>query len=113
MHELALAQAIIETAEQQAAANGAKRVLRLSVRVGELTAVMPDALRFCFEIAAAGSILDGATLELTTTRWRVRCSGCAETYDVQQSQPCCPACGVAGGETTAGRELQLTEMEIE
>jgi hydrogenase nickel incorporation protein HypA/HybF len=63
MHELALTQAIVEICAERA---GGSRVLRVRVEVGSLACVMPEALRFCFEVVASGTILEGAALEILT-----------------------------------------------
>ena len=72
MHELALTQAIVE--ECAARAEGC-RVTKVVVEIGELSAVLPDAVRFCFDLCCEGTPLEGAELEivaLSGTELRVR-----------------------------------------
>lgn len=113
MHELSLAQAILETAEQQAVSHGASRVLAIRLRIGELSAVVAEALTFSFGIVAQGTRADGAEMQVEHVPWTVRCSGCSAEYRVQDGLPACPACHAQGGETLTGRELQIVEMDIE
>jgi len=61
MHELALTQTIVEMVAAHAQGRTVKRV---TLEVGKLTCVMPDALRFCFDLVAAGTSLDGACLDI-------------------------------------------------
>lgn len=64
MHELGIAQGIVELVAEKS--EGA-RVVRVVVVVGRLVAVLPDALRFCFELAAEGTVAEGAALEILET----------------------------------------------
>jgi hydrogenase nickel incorporation protein HypA/HybF len=64
MHELALSQAIVDMCAERAA--GA-RVLRVTLEVGALAAVLPEALRFCFDVCARDTALEGAALEIVET----------------------------------------------
>lgn len=61
MHELALTRAIVEICAERA---GAAKVVRVRVEVGSLACVMPQALRFCFEVVASGTVVEGAALEI-------------------------------------------------
>ena len=73
MHELALAQEILDVV---AARSGGARVTRVVLEVGKLAAVLPDALRFCFDLAAEDTVARGASLEIVETPGRARCRGC-------------------------------------
>ena len=70
MHELSIAQSIVEMVCERA---GEARVHRLTLVIGKLSAVMPDALRFCFDVCAEGTVLEGAALEIIEPRGRGRC----------------------------------------
>ena len=65
MHELSIAQSIVEMVCERA---GEARVHRLTLVIGKLSAVMPDALRFCFDVCAEGTVLEGAALEIIEPR---------------------------------------------
>jgi hydrogenase nickel incorporation protein HypA/HybF len=64
MHELAIAQGILEAVTEK---HHGDRILRIVVEVGDLAAVLPDALRFCFDVAAQGTAAEGATLDILRT----------------------------------------------
>ncbi len=113
MHELSLAQAILETAQAQAASHGAARVLAIRLRIGELSAVVDEALSFSFGIVAQGTAADGADVQIEHVPWTIRCQECGVGYRVQEGMPVCPDCHATGGETLTGRELQIVEMDIE
>jgi hydrogenase nickel incorporation protein HypA/HybF len=63
MHELGIAQAIVEQSVEAARSAGSTRVTAVRVRIGELSGVAEEALRFCWDIATAGTILDAARLD--------------------------------------------------
>lgn len=113
MHELSLAQAIVETAEQQAASHGGSRVLAIRLRIGELSAVVDEALTFSLGIVAQGTRAEGAEIRIEHVPWTVRCRACGNEYRVEDGLPACPTCQAHGGDTLTGRELQIVEMDIE
>ena len=65
MHELALATEVVSICA--ARAEGA-RVVRVRLEVGRLAAVLPDALRFCFDACANGTLVQGAALDIIETQ---------------------------------------------
>src|SRR6185369_15466639 len=67
MHELSIATSVVETCVAHA---GGARILRVRLEVGQLAAVLPDSLRFCFEVCAHGTPAEGAELEILETPGR-------------------------------------------
>lgn len=109
MHELAIAEAVVDTVVQR---TGTHHVELVRVRVGALLAVVPDSLHFCFDLATQGTPLTGARLEIETTDARVHCRGCAQDFVVSDLILLC-ACGSADVDVLAGRELQVSSVEVE
>ncbi|MGW2491989.1 hydrogenase maturation nickel metallochaperone HypA [Streptomyces sp. NPDC001606] len=111
MHELSIATAIVERAEEIARADGSDRVSSVTVRVGELAGVVPDALHFAFEVARDGTALAGACLvveQVTALAW---CGGCTEEFPVGMPPFFwCPRCDRPSQELRRGRELEITEV---
>lgn len=108
MHELSIAQSIVEMVCERA---GEARVHRLTLVIGKLSAVMPDALRFCFDVCAEGTVLEGAALEIIEPRGRGRCPDCGREQDMTSLFDAC-ACGAAGLDCIGGDELRIKEMEM-
>lgn len=108
MHELSIAQSIVEAVCERA---GDSRVRRLTLVVGRLAAVLPDALRFCFEVCAEGTVLAGAELYIVEPAGRGRCRDCGREQGMNSLYDLC-ACGAAGLECVGGDELLIKEMEI-
>lgn len=110
MHELALTQSIVQTCSEHAA--GA-RVLRVTVEVGTLCCVMPDALRFCYEVASVGTPLEGAELEIIRIPAHSRCRDCGQALEMNDILASC-ACGSVNLEPPQGGDnLNIKSMEIE
>jgi hydrogenase nickel incorporation protein HypA/HybF len=109
MHELAIAEQVVAIAE--AGGRGA-RVRRVVVRVGRLAAVMPDALRFCFDAAAADTLVEGARLDIVETPGRARCRVCENELELADAWGSC-TCGALDLEWLAGTELEVQELEVE
>ncbi len=107
MHELSIATAIVEACVERAAGS---RILRVRVEVGCLAAVLPDSLRFCFELCAKGTLAEGATLEILETPGRAVCDACGETIMLASPSGRC-ACG-GRLRIVAGDELRMKDMEI-
>ncbi|MFI5829062.1 hydrogenase maturation nickel metallochaperone HypA [Streptomyces sp. NPDC051578] len=112
MHEMSIAMAVVNQVEEAAAAAGAHTVSAVRLQVGELAGVVPDALAFCFELACAGTALEGAALTAEAVAARARCTSCTGEWAVGMPPDlCCPACGSATGtELVSGRELRILDV---
>ena len=112
MHELALAQQIIETCEQVARQNNARAVLEVRMLVGALTCVDEQTLAFAFEVAARETLIEGARLVIKPTPLIVHCTSCGFEGEVEVDRLGCPSCE-ASVDVVSGRELQLESIEVE
>ena len=108
MHELAITQEIVELACARAAGAKVKRVV---VEIGKLSAVFPDAVRFCFDLCAEGTTAEGAVLEILEPCGRARCRACAGEMELEQAFGQC-VCGSSDLEWLSGEELKIKEMEV-
>ncbi len=113
MHELAVAQSLVEIVEQEARPYGGARVTRIWLRIGRLSAVVPDALRFAFDVITRGGIAEGALLEIEEVPLRIRCHQCREVFVAEDPFMICPRCEGVDVEMVSGRELEIRSMEID
>jgi hydrogenase nickel incorporation protein HypA/HybF len=113
VHELAVAQRLLEIVEQEARPYAGARVRRIALRIGRLSAVVPDALRFAFDAITRGGIAEGAYLEIEEVPLSIRCRQCAEVFQMDDPFMICPQCGGIDVELVSGRELEIRSMEIE
>jgi hydrogenase nickel incorporation protein HypA/HybF len=110
MHELSIAQAIVDVAARHA--RGA-RVARVHVRVGHLRQVVPTALAFAFELCAHGTPVEGAALELEPVGARVACRRCGAESEPDGFPLACAACGGLAVDVVRGEELQVESLDLE
>lgn len=90
---------------------GDRRVLVVRLEVGRLTCVLPDALRFCFDVVGQGRSIEGARLEIDEIPASATCRDCDRTDRVEGPVPLC-ACGSANLHIRTGHELRLKELEV-
>ncbi len=109
MHELAITQNIVEIALEYA--QGA-RVKRVTLEIGELTAILPDAIAFCFDPCTKGTALEGATLEIITKQGLARCRQCGAQVCLELPFGICE-CGSMDLDVIQGQELQIKQLEME
>jgi len=108
MHELGIAQEIVEIACTQA--RGA-RVTRIVVQIGKLSAVLPDAVRFCFDLCTEGTTAAGASLEILEPEGVARCCECGGRVLLERPFGQCH-CGSSDLEWLSGDELKIQAVEV-
>ncbi|MGW0183121.1 hydrogenase maturation nickel metallochaperone HypA [Nocardia sp. NPDC003345] len=108
MHELAITQSVVDVVCEHAAG---RRVHSVTVEVGALTAVVPEAVRFCFDLAAEGTLAEGASLDIRCVPGSARCRACGTGFPTGDLVPLC-SCGSADIEIRSGRELRIRSMEV-
>lgn len=109
MHELGITRNIVAIVHE--AAKG-RRVERVTVEIGLLSGVVPDAIRFCFEIVARGTAADGAALEIQEIPGRARCAACGGEFEIVSLLAAC-ACGSRRMVRLHGEEINVRSMVIE
>jgi hydrogenase nickel incorporation protein HypA/HybF len=114
MHELSIAYSLVDLASQSAIEAGATRVNSVHVRLGALAGVVRGALEFSYEIACAGTLLEGSTLVVKELPVRVYCAACDMEVELPSVQRfCCPRCNTPSGDLRQGRELDIEAIEID
>ncbi len=110
MHELGITRNLVAIVSEKAAG---KRVLRVWLEIGARSAIMPDAVRFCFDVVAHGTVLEGAALDILRIEPGVQCEDCgAYAASVEQAVDC-KQCGSAKLRRRSGDELNIKAMEVE
>lgn len=113
MHELSIAISIVDRVLQESRARGDARVEAVYLRIGPLSGVDVEALRFAFTIACEESQLVGCRLEITEVPISLECPGCrSEKHAISMQQLCCSDCGTPSAEIVHGRELELRAVEL-
>lgn len=113
MHELGIANSVLEAVRAEATRHHGMRPRRVGLRLGDWCGVDPESLRFCFEALVAASDLDGLALHIERTHRRNHCPRCARDFPVTDFQSACPDCGALDTQVVAGHELELAYVELE
>lgn len=112
MHEWSLMVSALEIALEQTRRQGASRIHSLTLRIGELSGVVPEALTFAFESAVAGTPAERAHLVVETVSVLCHCLRCGEQFHPADAIYQCPSCGQISADVRRGRELELTSLEV-
>lgn len=114
MHELSIAQSIVDAVEERAAEYKATHVKSVRLKIGEANAIVTDSLTFCFEMLTSFEpTLAGAQLLIDTVPHRARCRHCNKEFSVMNFVAQCPTCEKWSNDIISGTELQILDMEIE
>lgn len=113
MHEMSIAQNIVELVTEKARAEDAAKVTRIDLAVGSLSGVMIDALKFGFEVVTKGTIAEGTELQIDEIPARAICRDCDLPFDADSYITRCPKCNGYVVDMLQGQELKLTSIIIE
>jgi hydrogenase nickel incorporation protein HypA/HybF len=108
VHELSITQELVDTIAGRV---GDATVTGVRLEIGALSGVLPDAVRFCFDVVCAGTSLAGARLSIVEPAGRARCRDCADEFDLDDLIPLCP-CGGANVEIVSGRQVLIRSVEV-
>lgn len=108
MHELGVTRNIVAIVSEQA---GNKKVNRVLLEIGKLSAIMPDAIRFCFDVCSKNTPLENATLQISEVPGLARCQVCGNEFEIEQLFGRC-SCGSNHIQCIAGEEMKIKEMEV-
>ena len=113
MHELSIAQRVVELVADEVRAAGAVRAIGVTLRIGALSCVHEDALRFSFDLVGEGTPAAGAELRIVAVPVTIWCAACGHEVALPGIQKfACPDCGTPSGDIRAGRELDLESIEL-
>jgi hydrogenase nickel incorporation protein HypA/HybF len=124
VHELAVAQALVEQVEAVIDRYGAShdldrssseawRASLIRVRIGPLAGMVPELLASAFPLAAAGTRAEHAELDLVAASIQVRCQSCGAETEAAMNRLICAACGDWHTRILSGDELLLESVELE
>lgn len=112
MHELAICQSILRQVLVVAASHSARRIGRITLRIGPLAGVEPDLLRSAFPLVVAGTSCEGAMIEIETTSVEVRCRNCDAISNARPNRLLCGRCGTWQVTLASGDEMLLARIEL-
>jgi len=112
MHELSVAQSIIEIIQQHIPETEWARVAAVRLKIGAVAGVVPDSLEFSFQAITAESLLSHARLEIESVPFRIHCNTCDATGENEIGFAVCSTCGSTDTKMLSGSELNITEIEV-
>lgn len=113
MHEMSLAENVIELVEYRARREGCRRVKTVRLEIGKLSGVAPDAIRFCFDAVAGGTLAEGAVLDIVEQDGSAWCFDCGGTMPLAARGDPCPGCGGHRLRLDDGMAMRVKELEVE
>jgi hydrogenase nickel incorporation protein HypA/HybF len=108
LHELGVTQSIVD---QVAQAAGDAHVSSIRLEIGKLSGVSLDSIRFCFELVASGTVLEGADLRIDVPAGRAVCASCGSEFILEDLILLCP-CGSADVKIIDGNQMLIKSVEV-
>jgi hydrogenase nickel incorporation protein HypA/HybF len=109
VHELSIAQSMVQAVVE---ATGQRRVLGVRLEIGKLSGVEVAAIRFCFDVVAEGTPVQGAELTIEEPPGHGRCRACGAAFPVTTPLPRC-ACGGLEVELESGKQIRVRDVEVQ
>ena len=116
MHETGVCRSIVETVEEHAIMNHAKRVIEVRIKLGEVHDVVPEILCGAFEWMSRGTVVEGAKMVIERVPFTVECEDCGTIYRLDSNDQRtwdCPTCGKRHYPLHAGREFLIDSIQVE
>ena len=113
MHEAAIASGILDAVRRTLEDREPVRLRVVRVRIGEFAGVVAECLEFAWEVLRAGTLAEGVPLEIESVPATARCRACGVSYPVEDVSLLCPRCGGLDVELVTGREMIVSELEVD
>jgi len=112
MHEVSIMAEALRMAVDAAKSANASRVLKLRLRIGTLSGVVPEAMQFAFDVVCRDTMAENARLEIETVPAAGWCATCETEFECADFFSECPRCHNVSGELRRGREMEIADVEI-
>ena len=113
MHEMSLAENVLQLIQDAAEREGFQRVKAVWLEIGARATVVPQALEFCFDAVTRGSLAEGARLEFIAVPAGGICLACSQAVVLAPGADACPQCGSYQLQITSGDDMRVKELEVE
>ena len=113
MHELSVAQNIIEIVKENAEKLQAKTVTEVELDIGTISGVVKENLEFAMEVAVKNTILEGAIIKIHVIQANAKCRNCSKEFEMDDIYSMCPHCQSIEYDIISGRELKVKSIKIE
>lgn len=113
LHELGVTESIAGIVLRHAKMNGATRVVKVNIKLGELTGIVDHYVSFYWDMVTKDTVAQGAELNFIKVPTVAHCSRCEDDFRIQEYDLTCPRCGETASEIISGREFLVESIEIE
>ncbi len=113
MHEMGIALQILDIVNQSLPRDEDLRIKSIQLRVGKLSAVVPQSLRFCMEVVTKDTPAEGAELHMEEVPVVLVCEDCGAKTEIERPPFECGGCGGSDVEIVSGREMLVDSIEVE
>ncbi|RLA72487.1 MAG: hydrogenase maturation nickel metallochaperone HypA [Epsilonproteobacteria bacterium] len=113
MHEYSIVQSLIESCEEHAKVNSAKRVTKVVVKIGVMSGVEAYLLQEAFELFKEGTICDSCEFIMNIQKVKIECNECKKTIELEKNEYCCPNCESVDIKIIDGEDMFLMQLELE
>lgn len=113
MHEVSIAENILEIVLKAAEENGMRRITKVALKVGSLTAIMPESLKFAFRAVSNSSLAEDAELAIEMVQAKAQCDACRMIFEIDYFNKLCPNCARFCSNVISGYEFYVNTIEGE
>jgi hydrogenase nickel incorporation protein HypA/HybF len=110
---MSIAASVLDAVRAETLQYSGARANRAGLRIGELSGVEPESLRFCLEVLVADTDLAPLTFEIEVCPWTRRCRACSAEFRVTAYHTACTVCGSSDTEAAGGDQMELAYIELE
>jgi len=113
MHEMSIAQNILDIVSDTLGENEKSKLKEIVVDIGELVAVVPDSLQFCYDAIIQDTIYKNAVLTINVIPLKIKCADCGNNSRVEKYSFLCPNCHSSKINVVSGEELNIRYLEVD
>lgn len=113
MHEMSIAQSILDIVAETLNDQSQGQLKEVVVQIGELTAVVPESLQFCYNVIIEDTPYKGSHLKVQILPVHGQCETCQSEFEIKNLQFICPKCQSKDVQVNQGQELKISHLEVE
>ncbi len=113
MHELSIAQNIINIVQEEMQKCDARFLKTVRLKIGTMSAIVPESLSFCFGLITEGTEFEGSKLIMDIIPLKGYCRNCKNEFEIKDYAFECPSCKSSKIKTISGREMDIVEIEVD
>lgn len=112
MHEMSIAQSILNIVDEYMANENGQKLKEVAVEIGELVAVVPDSLTFCYDVLVEDTDYKDSKLNIHIIPLNGTCSDCSRSFKIKNYEFICPLCQSTAIQVQGGQELRISHLEV-